>query len=467
LILLGREAVVSRRSVFLFVFFMVVQSLLTLLALGEDLRHIRRADGGANALFLAAGLAWMVLTTAAALAVVTSMARARRAMYRQRQAMATTEALSRDWVWECDAAYRLTYSSEAVRDILGYEPSALLGNTCSHLIAPEALPAVEALVEQSIKERGTPVLDGPTELPWLHADGHTVILQGSTSAICDERGVAVGYRGTRRVLTDAMVAERAVAAGADRVRQLLAEQTVDVALQPIINLTSGRLVGVEALARFRDGRSADVWFHEAAEAGLSLDLDRLTFMAALAVLPYLPDNCELSINATPELLTDPVLQRCLRSPELPAERIVIEVTEHVRISSYDDVALALAPLRELGIRLAVDDTGAGYASLHHVVQLRPDIIKIDRSLVAHVTTDAARRSVITSLVLLALDLGASVTAEGVETPSELQTIGTMGADHAQGYLIARPSTDRAVWSRWWDRNWMEPPLRQPRAVAPT
>jgi PAS domain S-box-containing protein len=396
----------------------------------------------------------LLVVTAVAFGRGASAAGTRRALHLQSQAIAATETLSRDWVWQSDAEGRLTYSNDAVRGLLGYEPTDLLGASCEHLIKPEVLPGIYALVEQNLEERGTRVPDGPLEVPWVHADGHTVVLQGSTRTLYSQSGELVGYRGTRQLLTEAMVAERSVRASAERVTRVLADEAVDVALQPIIDLTSGRLVGVEALARFRDGRPPDVWFKEAADAGMALALDRVAFMAALDLLPFLPDSCSLSINATPELLTDATFQRRLRAPGTPGERIIVEVTEHVRISSYADIAEALAPLRELGIRLAVDDTGAGFASLTHVLQLRPDIIKIDRSLVSNVTSDPARRSVITSLVLLALDLGATVTAEGVETPSELETLATMGADHVQGYLLARPTMDRARWERWWDRNWL-------------
>jgi len=116
----------------------------------------------------------------------------------------------------------------------------------------------------------------------------------------------------------------------------------------------------------------------------------------------------------------------------------------------------LAPARERGVRLAVDDTGAGYASLNHVLQLRPDIIKIDRSLITGLSSDPARRSLVTALVLLALDLGASVTAEGVETPQELETLASLGVDDAQGYLLARPTTNALRWRHWYDRNWLYP-----------
>jgi PAS domain S-box-containing protein len=456
----------SGRTVRLFLLVIVAQSVVTSFVLAPSL--VGSVEGGLRVqlLVVIGMLTWLGLPVAAAVAVVASSLRARRTVHQQAQAIATMETLSRDWVWECDADYRLVSSNSAVRGLLGYEPVELLGDTCEHLIVPEQLPDIRELVQQNLDDRGTPVLTGPMEVSWRHADGHTVVLQGSSAPIRDEHGIVVGYRGTRQLLTDAMVAERAVRASAERVRVVLADAAVDIALQPIVDLNTGQLAGVEALARFRDGRPPDVWFKEAAEAGMALDLDRLTFMDALDLLPALPETCQLSINATPELLVDHVFHQRLLARDVPGERIVIEITEHVRIGSYTDIAEALAPLRERGFRLAVDDTGAGFASLNHVLQLRPDIIKIDRSLVSHVTTDAARRSVVTSLVLLALDLGASVTAEGVETPSELETVGTMGADHAQGYLLARPTIDRDRWARWWTRNWLFPSVIEAHKATP-
>ncbi|MDX6225398.1 MAG: hypothetical protein QOE64_1774 [Frankiales bacterium] len=452
--MVSEEGTVSKRSVWLFISLIAAQSVLSLILLSDDLR--RNTHDGARKFVAVLAATWLVLAVVATWTLVRTSVRTRRELHLQSQALTTTEQLSNDWLWQCDKEFRLTYSSEAVRDILGHEPSALLGETAEHLVVPEAIPAVYALVQQNLDERGTPLPSGPLELPWRHADGHVVMLQGSSAAIHDEQGRVLGYRGTRRLLTDAMVAAREVEAAAARVTRVLADQTVDIALQPIIDLNTGVLTGVEALARFPDGRPPDVWFKEATEAGMALDLDRLTFMSALDLLPGLPDACLLSINATPELLTDPAFVRRLLEPDMQCERLIIEITEHVRISTYEEIATSLTPLRERGIRLAVDDTGAGFASLSHVLQLRPDIIKIDRSLVASVTSDAARRSVITSLVLLAFDLGATVTAEGVETPSELETLGTMGADHAQGFLIARPTTDPARWARWWQRNWLLP-----------
>jgi EAL domain-containing protein (putative c-di-GMP-specific phosphodiesterase class I) len=285
-----------------------------------------------------------------------------------------------------------------------------------------------------------------------------VVLHGSAAVIKDEHGKVVGFRGIRRAVRSVDVAERALAAARTRVQDVLTTGALDVALQPIVDLNTGALAGVEALARFRDGRGPDRWFRDAADVGLALEFDRLAFRSALALFPLIPADVYLSINATPELVLSGALQAELLDPavQLPLDRLVIEVTEHARVTSYSELQAVLTPLRERGVRVAVDDTGAGYASLSHVLQLRPSIIKIDRSLVADIADDRARRSLVTSLVLLALDLGASVTGEGIETASELDTLKVLGVDTGQGYLLARPNSDQQHWRGWWRRNWLVP-----------
>jgi EAL domain-containing protein (putative c-di-GMP-specific phosphodiesterase class I) len=115
--------------------------------------------------------------------------------------------------------------------------------------------------------------------------------------------------------------------------------------------------------------------------------------------------------------------------------------------------------------LAVDDTGAGYASLSHVLQLKPSIIKIDRSLITDITTDPARRSLVTALVLLGLDLGATVIGEGIETVDERETLADLGVGFGQGYLLARPSTSLSDWKQWAGRNWLYPQVGRAPATA--
>jgi EAL domain-containing protein (putative c-di-GMP-specific phosphodiesterase class I) len=195
------------------------------------------------------------------------------------------------------------------------------------------------------------------------------------------------------------------------------------------------------------------WFTDARETGRALALDQSTFYAALDTIDHLPPDCYLSVNASPELLTDPHFVHTLADSQVPLERLVVEITEHVMIGRYDHIRCALLPLRERGLRLAIDDTGAGYASFRHVLQLRPDIIKVDRSLVADLATDPARRALISALVLLAAELDATVTAEGVENATELTALSALGVDSAQGWLLARPTVDRDRWRAWQQPSW--------------
>jgi PAS domain S-box-containing protein len=398
-----------------------------------------------------------VLVHAAVIVAAVGVANAyygvRRRLFLREQAIAAASATSADWLWETDSRGVLTYSSEGVRELLGYEPADVVGRLAQDLLAPDARVEGDKLLARSVDRRAG---WDPVELSWLHADGHVVMLQGAAAPILDERGVVTGFRGTRRPITDAMLTARELAAAHKRVLEVLQSTSLPVALQPIVDATTGRLAGVEALTRFGDGRPPDVWFRDAVDTGLGVELDRLTFGSALALFDVLPNDCFLSINATPELLGDPAFHRLLLEPHIPAERLVIEITEHERVRSYDDLDEWLTPVRKRGVRLAVDDTGAGYASLSHVLQLRPDIIKLDRSLVAHLTTDPARRALVTALVLLALELGASVTAEGVETEIELETLAVLGVDHVQGYLLARPTTDHSEWQNWSSRLWLTP-----------
>ena len=133
---------------------------------------------------------------------------------------------------------------------------------------------------------------------------------------------------------------------------------------------------------------------------------------------------------------------------LPWRRLVLEITEHAVVDRYGELRERLAPLRERGLRVAIDDAGAGYASLHHIVELAPDLIKVDASLVHGVADDRARRVAVSAFVLLALDLGATVVAEGVERPTDLATLVELGVDAVQGYLLARPTTDPQQLSTW-------------------
>jgi EAL domain-containing protein (putative c-di-GMP-specific phosphodiesterase class I) len=138
----------------------------------------------------------------------------------------------------------------------------------------------------------------------------------------------------------------------------------------------------------------------------------------------------------------------LEESGFPLDRVVVEITEHSSIADYKPVRAAREQLRERGVRVAVDDAGSGYASLRHVLELAPDLIKIDRSLISGVDADPVRGSMVAAVLMFALQSGASVVAEGVETVAELDVLRELGVEHAQGYLIARPSSDPHDWARW-------------------
>lgn len=246
-----------------------------------------------------------------------------------------------------------------------------------------------------------------------------------------------------------------LAAIVHRTERLIAEpEQFQVALQPILDLASGRWVTAEALARFPDNARPEVWFNDAHEAGVGTALEHLAAERAMATLQHLPPEVDLSINASPSLILDPVFGELLERAGRNCERVVVEITEHASVTAYEDIRAALLPYRERGVKLAVDDTGAGYSSFAHVLRLRPDVIKLDRSLLADIDHDAARRAFVTAIVLMALELGARVTAEGVESAAELETLTNLGVDSVQGFLLARPSTDPAVWASWATRDWL-------------
>lgn len=210
--------------------------------------------------------------------------------------------------------------------------------------------------------------------------------------------------------------------------------------QPIVDLSTGRAVGVEALARFTgDERPVDVWFADAARAGLLVDMEVYTAGRALAHLDELPDDTYLTLNLSPSTLQSRELAALLEPH--PLDRLVVEVTEHAAVDNYEPLRRALHPYRQQGLRVAIDDVGTGYAGLGHLVQLHPDIIKVDRSLVEVIDRDPARRAAVVGMARMAEHLGAALLAEGVERPASLCAARDIGFTHAQGYLLAHPARE--------------------------
>jgi EAL domain-containing protein (putative c-di-GMP-specific phosphodiesterase class I)/nitrogen-specific signal transduction histidine kinase len=224
----------------------------------------------------------------------------------------------------------------------------------------------------------------------------------------------------------------------------------EVAYQPLVDLRTGDCIGLEALARFPEPYHVPPQTFGAAErVGLGIELEVAVVRRALEILPALSPGHLLALNMSPTaLLSCEPWEALWRDGMLPLSRLVVEVTEHAAVSAYAGLRRELQPLRERGLRIAVDDAGAGYASLRHILELRPDFIKLDRWLIDGLAEDGARRVAVGSFVALARELGAGVIAEGIERPEDLEAVRELGIDAAQGYLLGRPSSDQDLIAAW-------------------
>ncbi len=230
----------------------------------------------------------------------------------------------------------------------------------------------------------------------------------------------------------------------DRTASVLAEKGYAIAFQPIFDLDTAQVVSCEALCRFSPEpyRSPDKWFKDASDVGLGIDLELAVIQAAVGAFPLLPATLSLSVNASPEAVVSGRLADAL-DPRY-ADSTIIEITEHAEVADYAILHEHLAPLKRRGMKVAVDDAGAGYSGLQHIVQLAPDIIKMDMSLTRAIDVDPARRALASAMVFYAREMSACVVAEGIETEAELSTLKRIGADRGQGYVLARPGPIEAL-----------------------
>ena len=223
-----------------------------------------------------------------------------------------------------------------------------------------------------------------------------------------------------------------------RIHSILERDSVDVEFQPVFDLLDCSIVSLEALARFwtEPMRSPSVWFAEANEVGLGAELELAAIRSALQRIDDFPEGVALALNVSPATALDPRFCELLLGV---AERIVIEITEHAQVDDYDALAAALAPLRQRGAQLAIDDVGAGFANLRHILRLAPDIVKLDLSLTQEISRDPARLALATSLVGFAGGVGARIVAEGISSDEDLTSLRALGVDYGQGFYLARPS----------------------------
>jgi diguanylate cyclase (GGDEF)-like protein len=232
-----------------------------------------------------------------------------------------------------------------------------------------------------------------------------------------------------------------------------------MAYQPQVDAETGRLVGVEALMRWHHPVhgpiSPELFIPLAESSGLIAPLTRRAVRWSLAAVGELREHhpdISIAVNLSARLLADldlpKWLARSLEEVDLPYANLTIEVTESTISADPHRAMLVLAQLREMGVRLAIDDFGTGYSSLSYLTRLNPDEIKIDKSFVRHMRTDANSAVIVRSTIELAHALGLTTVAEGVEDQPTYDALTALGCDRMQGYHIAppMPATTLHTWS---------------------
>jgi EAL domain-containing protein (putative c-di-GMP-specific phosphodiesterase class I) len=229
-----------------------------------------------------------------------------------------------------------------------------------------------------------------------------------------------------------------------RIRAALEAGDPAIVVQPIVDLRSRRTVGYEALSRFASEprRTPDVWFADAAAAGLGIELELLAARRAIEVLADLPADAYLAINLSPDAIVADGFGDLLAHVD-PA-RLVVEITEHAEVHDYGPLVVALARLRAHGVRLSIDDAGAGFASFRHILRLAPEVIKLDISLTSEIDHDPAHRAVARAIVALGREFGTTIVAEGIETASQLAALRALGVPCGQGYFLGRPAPPSTI-----------------------
>ena len=261
---------------------------------------------------------------------------------------------------------------------------------------------------------------------------------GDGTALLEEPDMldaVVDYAALASSLLGASLIERRLRrADAAGVELIISTGAFHPVFQPILDLASGAVIGYEALTRFDNGEAPDQVFCSAAGCEQGIALEVATIKAALDAAQRLPGGMLIHVNVSPALILEhDTLARLLTCPGL---EVVLEVTEHEQVADYGQLRAAV---RGLGaqVRIGVDDAGAGFASLRHILELQPEVVKLDRALVAGIDRDPARQALVAGMVHFADGIGALLVGEGIETEGELETLKRLGARAGQGFLLGR------------------------------
>ena len=351
------------------------------------------------------------------------------------------------WAWIVDLNSVFIWSSSDSYPLIGYRPEELVGRNVGLVMDMRELTRAEAMINAV----GLPE-DGLSNLiiSASHRDGSAPWFEVSIQPSTDSRGEVIGFRGIARFIGPDAAQVLATQRVRRRIEHIIDNGLLMTAFQPIVDVQNWTIVGVEALSRFVEdpGTAPDVWFAEASAIGLGAALELRAVRTALTAAQALPTHLYVSVNVAPMTCLDPALRQIVAESGIDPRRLILEVTEHSQVADYGPLTTVLTELRACGIRIAVDDAGAGFASGQHILKIKPDIIKLDRGIITAIDTEPGQRALAAGLVAFATHIGAQVTAEGVETLRESTCIRELGIQCVQGFFYGRPTVERREWASW-------------------
>ncbi len=351
------------------------------------------------------------------------------------------------WAWIIDLNSVFIWSSSDSYPLIGYHPEELVGRNVDLVMDLRELARAEAMVNAvGIPQEGLSNLIVSAS----HRDGSSPWFEVSVQPSTDARGELVGYRGIARYIGPDAAQVLATQRVRRRIEHIIDNGLLMTAFQPIVDVQNWTIVGVEALSRFVEdpGTAPDVWFAEASAIGLGAELELRAVRTALTAAEALPTHLYVSVNVAPTTCLHPDLPQILTESGIDPRRLILEVTEHSQVADYEPLITVLSALRACGIRIAVDDAGAGFASGQHILKIKPDVIKLDRGIITAIDTEPGQRALAAGLVAFAAHIGAQVTAEGVETLRESTCIRELGIQCVQGFFYGRPTVERREWATW-------------------
>lgn len=231
-------------------------------------------------------------------------------------------------------------------------------------------------------------------------------------------------------------------------RNILQNEQIDTSYQPIVNLPSQEIVGYEALSSNNsttEFKNTELMFSFANKWGLSTELDRLCRLQAISqTVPWLDQNIRLFLNTNPSVINGSDLDggqffKRLEAAHIDPARVVLELTERRAIDHFETFVKHLNQIKKEGIRIAIDDAGAGYASLNSIAELHPDFLKFDMIMVRDIDKFLIKQDLCATILDMSRKIGATMIAEGIETAGELATINEIGVPWGQGFLLGRPT----------------------------